>query len=287
MTALITGGTGRSGLALAKLLQEANYPVVITSRSGEAPKPFKAIKFDWFDTTTHESAFKDISIDRVYIVGPPGSNDSANIISFIDLAVSKGVKRFVLMSATQIDPSRIQSAFPAGAIHQHLIDKGVDYVVLRPTWFIQNFGTNFLVSIKEHSQIFSAAQDGRVPWISTEDIAQAAFQALTAEPSPNKDIFVLGPELYSYAEAAEVASSVLGRKIEYKRLTIQEQADFYSTLGVSPDLAKVLAEMDQKIAAGNEEALFNNPQIASEGRKFIGKHTLRQYFEDNKDLWTK
>lgn len=66
----------------------------------------------------------------------------------------------------------------------------------------ENFGANFVVGIKEHNQIFSAAQDGRIPWISTEDIAQAAFESLTAEPSPNKDIFIVGPELHSYAEVS-------------------------------------------------------------------------------------
>ncbi|PPQ87278.1 hypothetical protein CVT25_004717 [Psilocybe cyanescens] len=269
MTTLITGGTGRSGLSLAKLLQGANRPVIIASRSGEAPKPFKAVKFDWFDSKTYENALSDSSIDRVYIVGPPGSADSSVLISFIDLAVSKGVKRFVLLSATVFEP-QTNSAIPASVVHQYLLDKGVDYVVLRPTWFIQNFGASFLVSIKENNEVFSAAQDGRLPWVSTEDIGQAAFEALTAEPSPNKDIFVVGPELHSYADAAKIASSVLGRTINYKRFTVEEQTAFYTQLGVSPEYAKLLAEMDRGIEEGHEEALFNDPKTAAEGRKFIG-----------------
>lgn len=78
---------------------------------------------------------------------------------------------------------------------------------------------------------------------------------------------------------------MLGRIIEYKRFTVEEQADFYSKYGLNPQFAKALAEMDRKIAEGNEEAVFNDPKTASEGRKFVGKHTLRQYFEDNKHFW--
>lgn len=136
MTTLITGGTGRSGLSLAKFLQAANRPVVIASRSGEAPKPFKAAKFDWYDSKTYENALSDNSIDRVYIVGPPGSKDSAIIIAFIYFAISKGVKRFVLMSASHFKP-QAESYVPASVVHKYLLDKGVDYVVLRPTWFIR------------------------------------------------------------------------------------------------------------------------------------------------------
>jgi festuclavine dehydrogenase len=52
--------------------------------------------------------------------------------AFIDFARPKGIKRFVLLSA---------SVFKAGGpameqVHQYLIDLGVDYTMLRPSWFM-------------------------------------------------------------------------------------------------------------------------------------------------------
>jgi festuclavine dehydrogenase len=41
------------------------------------------------------------------------------------------VKRFVLLSASQEGPDGAL----LGAVHKYLIDIGVDYAVLRPTWF--------------------------------------------------------------------------------------------------------------------------------------------------------
>lgn len=61
----------------------------------------------------------------------------------------------------------------------------------------------FVASIKDHNQIFSATGDGRLPFVSTEDVAQAAFEGLTVEKSPNTDILLLGPELLSYPEVRE------------------------------------------------------------------------------------
>ena len=131
MTILVTGGTGKTGRILSRLLKEANQSVLIASRNGTAPSSYKAVKFDWFDDKTFENPFNaDSSIDRVYLVLPSVSDQPTKAEQFINLAVSKGVKRFVLLSAIQ-DPPAIAK------IHQYLLDIKVDYAVLRPTWFMR------------------------------------------------------------------------------------------------------------------------------------------------------
>lgn len=49
MAILITGGTGKTGLKLAHLLNKANHPTLLTSRKGQVPHPFNGVKFDWLD----------------------------------------------------------------------------------------------------------------------------------------------------------------------------------------------------------------------------------------------
>lgn len=65
---------------------------------------------------------------------------------------------------------------------------------------IENFGVDFRESIREQDEIVSATGDGRIPFISSEDISQAAFDALTAEKSSNTDYYLVGPELHSFDE---------------------------------------------------------------------------------------
>ena len=69
--------------------------------------------------------------------------------------------------------------------------------------FTENFGTTFYQSICEQNEVYGVAKDGRIPFVSTEDIAQAAFDALVSTQSPNKDYYVVGPELFSYDEVSE------------------------------------------------------------------------------------
>jgi len=50
------------------------------------------------------------------------------------------------------------------------------------------------------NSIITAAGDGKVPFVGVDDVAQAAYDALFAENSPNTDYIVIGPSLYSYDE---------------------------------------------------------------------------------------
>ena len=133
MTTLITGGTGKTGRILARLFHAANEPFLVASRTGKTTDPFKAVTFDWMDATTFENPFNaaNPNISRIYLIAPPAYEPLPIMKPFIDLAVAKGVKRFVLLSASQCNPG---DPGPGG-IHQYLIDIGVDYAVLRATGF--------------------------------------------------------------------------------------------------------------------------------------------------------
>ncbi|KAF8899793.1 hypothetical protein CPB84DRAFT_1825263 [Gymnopilus junonius] len=280
MTTLIIGGSGKTGQSLAKLLKAANRPALLTSRSGNMPEAFKAVAFDWVDPTTFENPFKvDPSIDRVYLIAPRVANMFEVVKPFIDLAISKGTKRFVFLSASQVQPGDPN----LGQIHQYLIDMRVDYTVLRPTWFIQNFATNLAYGIKEKSEIFSATGEGKIPLVAVEDIAQAAFEVLTAEKSPNRDYFLVGPELWSYDEVAKLMSSVLGREIKHMKVEEEERKQVFIRNGIPSDLASRLAQMEVRVAHGSEAKYFDE----SADRKIVGKHTLREFVEANRAVWMK
>ncbi|KDR83084.1 hypothetical protein GALMADRAFT_238896 [Galerina marginata CBS 339.88] len=275
MTILITGGTGKTGGKLAQLLQAAQQPVLIASRSGVAPGPFKAVEFDWTDEKTFENPFKaDPNIDKVYLVA---TVPFELVKPFIDLAVAKGVKRIVFCSATAME----KGMYSYGKIHEYIVDVGVDYVVLRPSWFIENFGTAYAPSILQTDTIWTVAGDGRVPYVSVDDIAKAAFDALVAKEGANTDYYVLGPKLYNHDEIAALLSEVIGRKITHERVTSEESIARFTALGIDKDYATMLTTFLAKLADGEEELLFTSPKA------IIGKVGLRDYFEANKNIWVK
>ncbi|KAJ3508558.1 hypothetical protein NLJ89_g5691 [Agrocybe chaxingu] len=277
MAVLLTGGTGQTGLALARLLHAANYPLLITSRRGVAPEPYKAVKFEWADHSTFENPFKaDAHIDRAYLVPPSDADPYEHMKPFIDLAVSKGVKRFVFVSASQAE----KDSPIYGKVHEYLADIGVEYTILRPTWFIENLGTFDVHIIRGHDEFTSVTGKGRIPLVGVEDIAKAAFDALVAERSPNTDYILIGPELWSYDEVADLLAEVLGRKITHRQITNEEQIARFK-FWMSEDHAIMLNGGEQRVAAGSEEALVGHPKA------IVGKAKLRDYVEANKHLWIK
>jgi nucleoside-diphosphate-sugar epimerase len=222
MTTLLTGGTSQIGLALAQRLKAAGKGVVFGTRTpSKIPSGYKHVLLDWADPSTFENPFSstESKIDTVYILAPPITLNALEITKpFIDLAIEKGVKRFVLLSATIIEKGGLM----AGEIHEYLDSKGVDYFVLRPTWFIgmcplpntrvsnpsvtddvdtENLFTAQAFTIRGQGEIITAVPKGRIPFVSVEDIAQAAFEYIT-QGSSTKDKLIIGPEVLTYDEVS-------------------------------------------------------------------------------------
>jgi festuclavine dehydrogenase len=137
MSTLLTGGTSQIGLAIAKRLEAAGKDVIFGARTpSKVPSEYKHVLLDWSDPSTFKNPFNstEYQIDNVYILPPPIIVDVLEITKpFIDLAIEKGVKKFVLLSATIFEKGGVVT----GKIHEYLDSKpNIDYFVLRPTWFI-------------------------------------------------------------------------------------------------------------------------------------------------------
>lgn len=71
--------------------------------------------------------------------------------------------------------------------------------------------------------MYSATGDGKIPFVSANDIARVGFRALTDEKSHNTDHVILGPDLLSYDQVGYLpypsttfeANQALGRGNSY------------------------------------------------------------------------
>jgi ergot alkaloid biosynthesis protein len=246
---LLTGGTGKTGSRLAQRLIEAGRDVRLASRQGSGIEGAEGIRFDWLDDSTHQAALQGVR--AVYLVAPAGSSDSHAVMApFIERALSLGVRRFVLLSA-----SSIEEGGPAmGATHQMLCQIAPEWAVLRPTWFAQNFSEGaHAATIRDESRIYSATGEGRVPFVHADDIAHVAMRALTDEAPHNTDHIITGPQVLAYSEAAHIIGDALGRTVEHVRISEAQLAKRWAALGLPGEYAAMLAAMDSAIAHGAED----------------------------------
>jgi festuclavine dehydrogenase len=136
-TILLLGGTGKTSSAITPLLLAAHHNVVVASRSGNAPAGTIGTRFDWSDPSTYPKPFEAAKdIKAAFLVAPSAAADVLTPMKeFIEVARSNGVQRFVLLSS-----SAIEKGGPVmGLVHEYLAELGVEWAVLRPSWFM---GTN-------------------------------------------------------------------------------------------------------------------------------------------------
>lgn len=149
MAILLTGGTGKTAIRIAELLQDAKLPFLLASRRGKtaAPSGMPATKFDWLDSSTFERPFHyefpgGEGISSIYLVAPEIADPAPPMNAFIDYAIKEhGVKRFVLIGGSSTEPG----GHHVGKVWQHLLDVGIPYCVLRPSWFMGRFFPKLVV----------------------------------------------------------------------------------------------------------------------------------------------
>lgn len=134
-TVFLTGGTGKVSSRLASLLSTADNPTIVASRSGTSlPLSHShGVKFDWDNPETWSSAFGNTSITAAFLVAPPINDCAPPVIKFIDFAIGKGVKRFVLLSASMLP---VEDGPMMSQISKYIVGLDVEYAILRPSWFM-------------------------------------------------------------------------------------------------------------------------------------------------------
>lgn len=198
---LVTGGTGKTGRRIVEHLKVKGVNVRVGSRSANPP-------FDWNDQATWQPTLE--GIDSVYVayqpdLAVPGATDT--IRAFTELAVNAGVSHLVLLSGRGEEEA--QNA-------ERIVQKaGVDWTILRASWFFQNFSESFLLESLLTDEVYLPVGDVKEPFVDTDDIADVAVAALTEEGHAGQLYELTGSRMLTFAEAIGEISEASGREIRF------------------------------------------------------------------------
>ncbi|ESX26157.1 NAD(P)H-binding protein [Mesorhizobium sp. LSJC264A00] len=243
---LILGGTGKTGRRLAGRLTSQGIPVRIGSRSGSP-------RFDWEVPATWEPAMQGVG--AVYIsyypdIAVPGAAETVG--AFAGLAVANGVTRMVLLSGRgETEAQRAEEMVKAS---------GADWTILRCAWFSQNFSEGFLVESLRQGEVALPVGPVGEPFVDVDDIADAAFVALT-EPGHVGQLYELtGPRLLSFADAVAEIAKATGRDIRYIKISHDEFTAATAAYELPPEIAWLLNELFTEVLDGRNETLTDGVQ---------------------------
>jgi uncharacterized protein YbjT (DUF2867 family) len=251
---LITGGTGKTGRRVAERLQQRGLPVRIGSRSGQPP-------FDWNDASTWPPAVQGArAIYLTYYpdVAIPGSAELIN--EFSALARQSGVQQIVLLSGRgEEEAQRAEQVVQAS---------GLEWTVVRASWFAQNFSENFWLDAVLSGEIYLPVGDIGEPFVDADDIADVAALALSEAGHHGQVYEVTGPRLLTFAEAIAEIAQATGRDLRFVQITPEEYVAAMEAEGVPADViwlvnylfTTVLDGRNASLSDGVERALGRPPK---------------------------
>src|SRR5262245_48925908 len=247
-TTLVLGGTGKTGCRVASRLP---HDVRIGSRSAEPP-------FDWADDTTWAPALA--GVEAVYVSYYPDVSfpDAApKVTAFAKAAAEAGVTRLVMLSGRG-EPE----AEPA---EQGVRDAGVEWTILRCSWFMQNFSEHFLLEPVLEGVIALPAGDVAEPFLDIDDLADVAVAALTQSGHAGHIYELTGPGLLTFAEAAAELSAATGREVRYLPVTPEEYAAGAAEAGIPVEEIEPLTDLFVRVLDGH------NAHLSGDVERVLGR----------------
>jgi uncharacterized protein YbjT (DUF2867 family) len=198
---LVLGATGSTGRRVAARLSAAGHAVRRASRRGDVP-------FDWTDPDTWPDALA--GVERVYLMAP---HELPVDPGFVHEAVTRGVRRFVLLSTRGVAEMRDERLLAAERLVR---TSGVGWTVLRPDWFDQNFDEGFFRPSVLAGELVLPLGDKAQAFVDADDIAAVAVAALTEDGHEGLVYEVTGPEALSFPQALDVIARVTGREVAFR-----------------------------------------------------------------------
>ncbi len=277
---LVTGATGNLGSAVVKSLRGRGITVKAAStdpRKVTVSAGVEPVKLVYQDTSTFQDALS--GVDTLFLIALPMDPDApAKLRPIIDMARASGVEHIVFNSALGADQNE---QAPLRVIERHLMASGVNYTILRPNFFMQNFSKGFAAPmIRDHDGIFLAAGDGKTSFIATEDIAEAAAVSL-AEGRFGTEWNLTGPEALDHTEVAEIISAARGKKVVYHPLSEEEMLQGARGAGMPEGSVQYMGILYSLVRAGYMAGLTADVQQVT-GRKPL---TFAEFARNNASLW--
>lgn len=203
---LVIGGTGKTGRRVAERLEAIGMQVRIGSRSVDPP-------FDWQNPETWAAALD--GMDKVYItfqpdLAVPGARQA--IDGLTSQAVKAGIKKMVLLSG--------RGEKEAELCEQVVMNAGVDWTIVRASWFNQNFSESFFLDPILEGQVALPRAEALVPYVDADDIADVVVAALLGDTHTGRTFELTGPRQLTFKQVADEISKATGRDIGFHSVTM-------------------------------------------------------------------
>jgi NAD(P)H dehydrogenase (quinone) len=266
-TFAVMGASGNTGKVVAReLLKHHAQTVRVIARNPDGVKDLVAqgaqfYKADVRDVDALKQAFQ--GVDAVYVMNPPNymvedmiDEAKANIAAIKEALKSTGVKKIVLLSSIGAQKSSgLGNILTVRIFESELRTLPMDVNIVRPTWFMENWGSVAPVAKKDGVlPSLLGPLDKPYEMVATEDIGRVCAEVLLSSEKSQR-IELAGPEAISPHSVAKDFTAVLGKEIMAVPVP-------------KADVPKVFSMFPPKVTALWDEMVdgFNTGNLVFEGK---------------------
>jgi len=166
----------------------------------------------------------------------------------------KRVRRLVLLSGRGEEEARVSE--------QTVRDSGVDWTILRSSWFSQNFSEDYLLEPVLVGEVALPAGNVPEPFVDAEDIADIAVAALTEDGHAGQLVELTGPRLLTFADAVGEISQAAGREVRYVPVSMQRYASALAEHDVPAEFVSLLTYLFSEVLDGRNAHLTDGVERA-------------------------
>lgn len=260
---LIIGGTGKTGRRIVDQLKSKGFEPRIGSRSSSP-------SFDWSNKDSWVPSLE--GIERLYIsyypdLAVPGAKDAIRSLTY--LAKEMGVKKIVLLSG--------KGEAEAEACEQIVMQSGVDYTIVRASWFNQNWSESFFLDSILSNEVALPMSDVLIPFVDANDIAEVATKVLLDDAYNGQIVEVTGPELITFKDVVDIISKVSNRRLEFYAISLEQYIDGMKQLQVPDDVVWLIEYLFSHVLTNPD-----NQTISYDVNRILGRpaKSFLQYAEE-------
>jgi uncharacterized protein YbjT (DUF2867 family) len=280
---LLTGVTGKTGGETARQLLEKGARLRAVVRDEAKATDLKAagvdlIAGDLGDDATLQRALA--GVDKAFLLLPNGQRQEELEKRFTDLAKAAGVQHLVKMSSMEA-VAHAQTPIPKAhwAVEEYIRASGMAWTMVKPNFFMQNLLSS-AGSIKQNRRFSLPMGNGTTGMADIRDIGAVCAEVLTGQGHAGQSYEITGPEVLTFYQVAEQFSAVLGDKVEYVPMPMDQFRERMKNV-LQPWHLDAVCELFREIA----EIGLDHTTVTF--RKLLGREprSVRQFIRDHVTLF--
>jgi NAD(P)H dehydrogenase (quinone) len=257
MSYVITGATGHLGRLVTEDLLRRGVPAGditaagrdITKAKDLADHGVRVLAIDYDDPASLDAAFRGADGILLISASEPGRRARQHE-NAIDAAARAGAGLLAYTSIANAGTTTMRLAAEHQATEAALRASGLTHVVLRNSWYVENY-TAQIPAILQRGSLAGCAGDGRVSAATRADYAAAAAAVLTGDGHASRAYELGGDEAFTLAELAAEIGAQAGQPVGYLDLPENEYARLLTSARLPEVAAVTLADADRGLARGD------------------------------------